>query len=225
MDPKEMLGVLLHMVETQQKAIDGLIGDLKGEVAVLKTAAGAVQNGAKKVTTSAQAVDSAVGRVLPALQIAAAEGAKTGVAESMKGAAETAITAVDKASQPMLEQLTGVVQAASAVEGKLRKAAAWFPWQWMVWAAATTGAAMLVLWTLASVYVWWQRSDIEALAAERQALRAEVLQLQTNAEEWARKGGRAKLEKCGEQGRLCVRVDTKQSYGKEGEVHYVLRGY
>lgn len=225
MDPKEMLGVLLHMVETQQKTVDGLIDDLKGEVAALKTAAGAVQNGAKKVTTSAQAVDGAVSRVLPAVQIAAIEGAKTGVAESMTGAAETAIMALDKASQPMLEQLTGVVQAANAVEGKLRKAAAWFPWQLMVLAAGTTGAAMLVLWTLASVYVWWQRSDIEALARERQALRAEVLQLQANAEEWTTKGGRAKLERCGERERLCVRVDTRQVYGKEGDTRYVLRGY
>jgi hypothetical protein len=225
MDPKGMLGVLLHMVETQQKAIDGLIGDLKGEVAALKTAAGAVQNGATKVKTSAQAVDDAVGRVLPAVQIAAAEGAKTGVAESMKGAAETAVTALDKASQPMLEQLTGVVQAASAVEGKLRKTASWFPWQLMVMAAGTTGAAMLVLWTLASVYVWWQRSDIEALAAQRRELREEVIQLQNNAEEWARKGGRAKLERCGEQERLCVRVDTKQVYGEKGDTRYVLHGY
>ena len=27
----------------------------------------------------------------------------------------------------------------------------------------------------------------------------------------------AGLEKCGEQARLCVRVDSRQAYGKEGE--------
>ena len=76
-----------------------------------------------------------------------------------------------------------------------------------------------------SALAGWQRHEIGRLAEQRQELRAEVLQMQTNADEWARKGGRARLERCGDQQRLCVRVDTQQRYGKEGEIRYVLRGY
>lgn len=50
---------------------------------------------------------------------------------------------------------------------------------------------------------------------QRQALTAEVAQLQGSADEWAKKGGRAKLERCGGQQRLCVRVDSQKAYGKE----------
>ena len=65
--------------------------------------------------------------------------------------------------------------------------------------------------------VWWERHQVEQLAEQRQALTAEVAQLQANAEDWAKRAGRARLEKCGEQARLCVRVDSRQAYGKEGE--------
>ena len=42
--------------------------------------------------------------------------------------------------------------------------------------------------------------------------------------EQAKRGGRAKLEKCGDQGRLCVRIDKSSGYGKDGD-YFVLRGY
>jgi hypothetical protein len=59
---------------------------------------------------------------------------------------------------------------------------------------------------------------------EREALLGEVTQLQVQAEDWAKRGGRAKLETCGEQRRLCVRIDKTTAYGKDGD-HFVLRGY
>ena len=224
MDPKEMLGVLLHTTDEQQKAIAELLSRLKDEIVQLKKAAKEAQQGATKVEESARAVDSAISGALPALQQAAGDGARVAVVGSMEGAAQAAATALDKASQPVLDQLKGVVEAASQAKGQLRRAAAWFSWQWMVLAAGTTGAAMLVLWTMASVYVRWQRNDIEALAAQRQELRAEVLQLQATADEWVKKGGRAKLERCGDKERLCVRVDKAVGFGKEADF-FVLRGY
>ena len=72
---------------------------------------------------------------------------------------------------------------------------------------------------------WWHHHEIDSLAGQHQALKAEIAQLQANAEEWAKKAGRAKLVKCGEQQRLCVGVDTQQRYGKDGDIRYVLRGY
>ncbi len=55
-------------------------------------------------------------------------------------------------------------------------------------------------------------------------LLGEVAQLQVQAEDWAKRGGRAKLEVCGEQKRLCVRVDRTTGFGKNGD-YFVLRGY
>ena len=85
---------------------------------------------------------------------------------------------------------------------------------------------MLLIVALAgSALTWWHHHEIDSLAGQHQALKAEIAQLQANAEEWAKKAGRAKLEKCGEQQRLCVGVDTLQRYGKVGDIRYVLRGY
>ena len=46
MDAQAMLGVLISMTEDQQKAIAGLLGELKGEVAELKEAVQTAQHGA-----------------------------------------------------------------------------------------------------------------------------------------------------------------------------------
>ena len=61
-------------------------------------------------------------------------------------------------------------------------------------------------------------------ARGKAALLGEVAQLQANADDWAKRGGRAKLEKCGDAGRLCVRIDKTTGYGKDSD-YFVLRGY
>jgi len=65
----------VHLTDQQQKAIAGLLGDLKNEITELKKAATTVKQGATNVTASAQAVDGAVSGVLPALTQAAGMGA------------------------------------------------------------------------------------------------------------------------------------------------------
>ncbi|MEA0721929.1 hypothetical protein, partial [Xanthomonas campestris] len=62
------------------------------------------------------------------------------------------------------------------------------------------------------------------LIEQKAQLQAEVAELQTNAQDWAKRAGRAKLDKCGDAGRLCVRVDKTTGYGKDGD-YFVLRGY
>jgi FtsZ-binding cell division protein ZapB len=73
--------------------------------------------------------------------------------------------------------------------------------------------------------VKWQEYQIDKLLEQREALTAEVSQLQAQANEWTKRGGRVKLQKCGDADRLCVRVDTRAgSFGKDGD-YMVLRGY
>ena len=70
----------------------------------------------------------------------------------------------------------------------------------------------------------WQLHQVSSLREEKAALLGEVAQLQANADDWAKRGGRAKLEKCGDAGRLCVRIDKTTGYGKDSD-YFVLRGY
>ena len=67
--------------------------------------------------------------------------------------------------------------------------------------------------------VWWVRHRVE----QRVALVEEVAQLQAQAEDWTKRGGRAKLERCDDKERLCVRVDKTIGFGKEAD-YFVLRG-
>jgi outer membrane murein-binding lipoprotein Lpp len=117
------------------------------------------------------------------------------------------------------------MRAAGEAEGKLWGAVAAFGWRWAALAGSTAAGGVAAVLLAGWLSVWWQRHEVERLAAQRQALAAEVAQWQAQADAWAKKGGRAKLERCGDQGRLCVRVDTRAGgFGKEGD-YMVLRGY
>jgi hypothetical protein len=77
---------------------------------------------------------------------------------------------------------------------------------------------------LAYVLLGWQLHQVEQLTEQKAALNVEVARLQANVEDWAKRGGRATLAKCGEASRPCVRVDKTTGYGKDVD-YYVLRGY
>ena len=113
-----------------------------------------------------------------------------------------------------------VVQAASDAEGSMRNAGAWFAWKWVAVAAGGLVGVCLV----AYASLAWQLHQVSSLREEKAALLGEVAQLQANADDWAKRGGRAKLEKCGDAGRLCVRIDKTTGYGKDSD-YFVLRGY
>ena len=55
-------------------------------------------------------------------------------------------------------------------------------------------------------------------------LKVEVAQMRAQADEWTKRGGRAKLENCGTSARLCVRVDKRVAYGESSD-YFVLKGY
>lgn len=139
------------------------------------------------------------------------------VKQSLAGASEVAAGAFEEASKPFMRQLSGVVRAAGQAEGKLKGAVAAFGWRWamLAWSAAAGGIVAVL--AAAWLSIWWQRGQIERLSEQK-------AELQANAEDWAQRAGRAKLEMCGDKARLCVRVDKSMGYGKEGD-YFVLRGY
>lgn len=93
----------------------------------------------------------------------------------------------------------------------------------MVAGGAAAGGIIAIL-LAALLTTGWQRHQVEQLTEERAALLEEVTQLQVQTEDWTKRGGRARLEVCGEQKRLCVRIDRTTGFGKNGD-YFVLWGY
>jgi hypothetical protein len=213
MDAQQQLFGLMAVAEEHQKAVKAAIDGLTAERAAL----------AKERAAVAQAAASVAG-VAGEVRKAAAEAVGASVRQSLAGASDAAAKALGEASKPIVGQLSGVVKAAGEAEGKLSGAVAAFGWKWAVVAGGAAAGGIVAVLLAAWLAVWWQRHQVEQLAEQKAALLGEVAQLQASAEEWAKRGGRAKLEKCGDQGRLCVRIDKGRGYGKDGD-YYVLRGY
>ena len=213
MDAQQQIFSLMAAAEDQQKAVKTLLDALAAERAAL----------AKERAGVAQAAASVAG-VVGEVRKAAAEAVGASVRQSLAGASDAAAKALGEASRPIVGQLSGVVKAAGEAEGKLSGAVAAFGWKWAVVAGGAAAGGIVAVLLAAWLAVWWQRHQVEQLAEQKAALLGEVAQLQASAEEWAKRGGRAKLEKCGDQGRLCVRIDKTTGYGKDSD-YYVLRGY
>ncbi|MGJ7582871.1 hypothetical protein ACSFA3_22100 [Variovorax sp. RHLX14] len=220
MDAQQQLFGLMALAEEQQKAVQAAIDGLADERAALSEERIAVAQAAASVAGVAGDVRKATANVASALQSAAAEVLATSVRQALAGVAQTAAQALGEATKPVIGSLSSVVEAAGEVEGSMRRASAWFAWKWV--AVAGGGAVGVCLLAYASLV--WQLHQVDSLREEKAALQEEVVQLQANANDWAKQGGRIKLERCGEASRLCVRVNKSVSYGKDND-HFVLRGY
>ena len=217
MDAQQQLFGLMAVAEEHQKAaIDGLTA----ERAALAKERAAVAQAAASVAGIAGEVRKAAADAIPAMQKAAGEAVGASVRQSLAGASDAAAKALGEAAKPVIGSLSGVVQAASDAEGSMRNAGAWFAWKWVAVAAGGLVGVCLV----AYASLAWQLHQVSSLREEKAALLGEVAQLQANADDWAKRGGRAKLEKCGDAGRLCVRIDKTTGYGKDSD-YFVLRGY
>lgn len=224
MDAQQQLFGLMTVAEEHQKAVKAAIDGLTAELAALAKERVAVAQAAASVAGVAGEVRKAAADALPAIQKAAGDAVGASVGQSLAGASKAAAEALSEASKPIVGQLSGVLKAAGEAEGQLSSAVAAFGWRWsvLVGGAAAVGIAALLL--AAWLAVWWQRHQVESLSEQKAALMSEVAQLKANADDWTKRGGRAKLERCGDQGRLCVRIDKSKGYGQDGD-YFVLRGY
>ena len=78
------------------------------------------------------------GAIGPEVQHSAEQAVRAAVAESMAGASGAAAGMMDEATQPLLARFAGVVSAAEAVEGSLRRVVGWVTWRllggrWPCW--------------------------------------------------------------------------------------------
>jgi uncharacterized protein involved in exopolysaccharide biosynthesis len=113
-----------------------------------------------------------------------------------------------------LAQLTAESRRAAQALSTMKRAA---NMRGLLWTAAiamlsTAIPGALVHWLLPS-------------AAEVDALRARRDQLQANVQRLEQRGGRIDWRRCGEEARLCVRVDrAAPTYGDKAD-YYVVKGY
>ena len=223
MDAQQQIFSLMAAAEDQQKAIGAALEALAAERAALAKERAAVAQAAASVAGVANDVRKAA-EAVPSIQKAAGEAVGVSVRQSLAGVSETATAALEQASQPIIGRLTGVIRSLGEAEGQLSNAVSSFGWRWALVAGGAAAGCVASVLIAAWLSVWWQRHQVETLIEQKAQLQAEVAELQTNAQDWTKRAGRAKLDKCGDAGRLCVRVDKTTGYGKDGD-YFVLRGY
>ena len=195
MNTEEQLGVLLSMTEQQQKAIAEAVEELKKQTASL--------NG-----------------VAPDLQKSVQTAIVTALARSMGDVAQGAQAAVKASVDPVLQSLSGVVEAANQAEAKLNRAVAAFGRRWLLLASVSAATVFFALLMAVHAAVWWERSELESLKAEKATLQENIARLDNLK-------GHIKLSTCGENNRPCVEVETKIAYGDKGSKDrsfFILKG-
>lgn len=200
-DPKEMLGALMNITQVQQRQTADLLEDMRKEIGKLQTATALAQGAAGGIETSAASTVQAVARLEAKVSQAAAAAVKPAMEASFKGAAATAVQAIDIAAKPFLTQLSGAaVKAGAAVDQadvKMKQAAQWITWK----VSALVSLTVLAIWALAWYGVWSANREAEALRAEIENMKATIAELE-------QKGGGLTLSRCG--GEICIQVDRNQ---------------
>jgi len=188
-DIKKRLYNLLDTAEQQQQAVNAALAGLEQSKTDLTQAATALQTIGNQLT--------------PAVGSAARDGAAQAVKTALENAGQTATDAVALACKPLLEKLAGVEQQAGAAEGKLKEAVKWFNWRWAGLAGATASGTILTIILGAWITVWWQRSELTNLKAERDQITAEVAAAKSTVAELDKRTGGVRYEES-EKGRFIV---------------------
>jgi hypothetical protein len=200
MDAQQQIFGLMSVAEEQQKAVQAAIDGLTAERAALAKERAAL-------TQVAGEVRRAAAEAVPAMQRAAGEAVAASMRQSISGASDAAAKALGEAAKPVIDGLSGVVQAASDTEGSMRNAGAWFAWKWVAVAAGGLVGVCLV----AYASLAWQLHQVSSLRSEKAELAADVTQMQANVSALEKRGGRIVMNTCG--GRLCIKASTNQGVG------------
>jgi hypothetical protein len=140
------------------------------------------------------------------------------LARSLGDVAQGAQTAVKASVDPVLQSLSGVVAAGNQAEAKLNRAVAAFGRRWLMLASVSAATVFFALLMAVHAAVWWERSELESLKAEKAAMQENIARLD-------KLKGHIKLSTCGENKRPCVEVDTKTAFETDPDHHfYILKG-
>jgi prefoldin subunit 5 len=197
MDTQQKLGVLLNTTERQSETTKQLLNALTAQIDALSAASKATQRAASTFEESAR-------NATPVIEKAVSVAVK----ESLEVASYNAVHALEVASKPVLDKLSGVVDAATEAETTLKRAVASFGWKWMLLAFSAAAGGIVAVLLVGWLSIGWQRGQIDALSEQKTALESDIAELQANVAALNKKGGRIKLSECG--GRLCIEASTNQ---------------
>ena len=159
--------LVISMAEKQQaavnKALDGLARERETLAAVFEKNVAVVKDATTALNRIAAGVSRSVKEAIPELQSATEAAVGVAVKDSLAGASETALHALESATAPLLTQLNAVNQQAQVSERRLRSAVGWFSWKWAV-IAGCTGLLVVVLLGYASWMVFdFKRDELKDL--------------------------------------------------------------
>lgn len=209
MDAQQQLFGLMAVAEEHQKAVKAALDGLTAERAALAKERAAVAQAAASVAGVADEVRMAAADAIPAIKRAAGEAVEVSVRQSLAGASDAAAKALGEAAKPVIDSLSGVVQAAIDAESSMRNAGRWFAWKWVAVAAGGLVGVCLV----AYASLEWQRYQLEQLTEQKAVLQADIEQMQVNVAALEKKGGRIVMSTCGK--RLCIEASSNQGVGAE----------
>jgi hypothetical protein len=217
MDTQENLFGLMAIAEEHQSAVRAAVAALASERQALGEQSAAHSMQLRELTRTAN-------EAVKAMETAAGAAVRSAMARSINDASSAVEGAFGTATRPFLKRLDDSATIAYQAKDQLDASMTRLCWQWIYVAGACTGAVLIAVWLVGAMFTEWQRHVNLNLIDERNELKAEVALLRSQSEEWAKRGGRAKLEKCGDPARLCVRVDKSMTYG-QGNDYFVLKGY
>lgn len=203
MDEKEKLFGLVAIAQEQQKAVQVAIDTLTSQTAELKKTIGAVNQ-------------------------AAGEGAERATKEILSNAAYTASEAFKDGANRTIDRLLVVSEKAEDSAEHIERVTHNFHTRWMILAVISLLTCLMIFMSVSWLAVAYKNKEIKDLTAQRNDLETELASLEKRATEWENKAGKAVLSKCGEKGRLCVRIDTKSGgfVSDNGKHEYaVIYGY
>ena len=201
-----------HSPSAEERKIAVLVAamqDMHGEIeAMLKK----MQTAASAAIAASTGIAQAGAAVVPAVTQATAQAVEAGIARAFVDVAAPARGALEAALKPVIERFSQLEHRTLQMEATARQAMTWFSAKWIALAAGGFVAMAATAWAA----VGWQRSAVAELTEQKTALEADIIAMQINAAELAKKGGRIKITDCG--GRLCI-IASKNQTGTFSDWH------
>jgi hypothetical protein len=200
--------------------------DMHGEIEAMLQK---MQAASRATSAASSEVRQAGAAVVSAVTQATAQAVEASMQRAFVDIAAPARTALEAAVKPVIDRFSQFEQRTLQMEARARKAMTWFSTKWI----ALTAAGFIGMSAMAWGAVWWQRTEVNELTAQKTALEADIAEMQVNAAALAKKGARIKITDCG--GRLCI-VASKNQTGsfsdwhglwndKEGQTMVIPNGY
>jgi hypothetical protein len=184
-----MMKITKDLQAATKTAIDGMAAervalakDRAAMTATLAQQAEHVKAAAGSVSNVATSIRQAAAEAIPAIQEAAGAAVSASVGESLNGASDAAVGAIQKAAEPLLERIGKATTTAHIAAGNLESAAKWFSWKAGGFFAAGMAGLLVAAFLIFTALVWWQGTKLGDLRKEEAALQAQVADLQASAD-------------------------------------------